>query len=297
MRLISKFHDYYDTALAHGQDDTVLYLRERGLAPALLSEALLPWEAKSTRGWRRGSPVGERVGLVLDERVHKPERDWKPGVVPRGRQPHEGSHCWHIGEAFVVLAGKAHSVWVRRGMGQALLEGAGPVGVLGGAAQEHLVEAMEATLGERMRPDQMRVQVRMADIDDEDARHYAAARARMLDHDFTDLHLETEAPVLLAAPINLLYPNKGSEPESIRKALATGGAGANTALILNPRLADLGFQRAVDPYTCFQAISQFIEGVIPGQQLPMATISDASQVRKKGFDPVYGFRKRPASHG
>ena len=81
----------------------------------------------------------------------------------------------------------------------------------------------------------------------------------------------------------------------MRKARAIGGEGANAALILNPRLADIGFQRLVDPYTCFQAISQFIEGVVPGQQMPMVAISDASQVRKKGFDPVYGFRKRPAT--
>ena len=82
----------------------------------------------------------------------------------------------------------------------------------------------------------------------------------------------------------------------MRKARAIGGEGANAALILNPRLADIGFQRLVDPYTCFQAISQFIEGVVPGQQMPMMAISDASQVRKKGFDPKYGFRKRPAGH-
>ena len=83
----------------------------------------------------------------------------------------------------------------------------------------------------------------------------------------------------------------------MRKARAIGGEGANAALILNPRLADIGFQRLVDPYTCFQAISQFIEGVVPGQQMPMVAISDASQVRKKGFDPKYGFRTRPAGHG
>lgn len=127
-------------------------------------------------------------------------------------------------------------------------------------------------------------------------RHYDQARGRLLAHDFTDLHLATEAPVILLAPVELLYPNPHHMPEALRKARAIGGCGANAALILNPRLADIGFQRLVDPYTCFQAISQFIEGVVPAQQMPMVAISDASQVRKKGFDPKYGFRTRPAGH-
>lgn len=49
----------------------------------------------------------------------------------------------------------------------------------------------------------------------------------------------------------------------------------------------------LDPYSCFQNIEQFISGVVPGQQMPMVTLSDKHMVLKKGFDPKYGFRTRP----
>lgn len=294
MRLISKFHDYYDTALAQGQDDAVLFLRQRGVAPGLLPDDLLPWMAKNTRGWRRGT-AGVRGAVVLDAQVYKPRHDWKPGTLPRHSRLLEGSHCWYLGEAFVLIAGKAHPVWLRSGTGEALAEIDHGGNALGGTNLAQLVDAMTQDLAAKRPERTTKVEARVVEMQDKNARHYDQARQRLLDHDFTDLHLATEAPVLLLAPVELLYPNPRQMPENVQKARATGGEGANSALILNPRLADIGFQRAVDPFTCFQAISQFIEGVVPGQQMPMVAISDASQVRKKGFDPVYGFRKRPAT--
>ena len=66
-------------------------------------------------------------------------------------------------------------------------------------------------------------------------------------------------------------------------------------LVRNPCLADLHLQRSLDPHSCFQDISQFIGGVMPGRQMPMVEISDKDMVVKKGFDEKYGFRTRPSS--
>ena len=294
MKLISKFHDYYDTALAHGQDKEILYLRERGMTPGLLSEDLLPWEVRRSDGYWQGRALGADTVYVFDTKVYKPTPTWKEGLIPFSNHlPDNDSHCWRVGEAFSIVSGKAYPVWLRHGCGSVLDKVDGKHEKIGESDPVRLMEAMEKSLaGSGQSPE---IQIRHMKRGDRDWRRYQQARERILAHDFTELHLQTQAPVLLVASIDLLYPSRSTQfPESLKKALATGGPGANAAIIINPRLADFGMERVLDPYSCFQAISQFIGGVIPGQQLPMTSISDASMVQKKGFDPKYGFRKRPA---
>lgn len=63
--------------------------------------------------------------------------------------------------------------------------------------------------------------------------------------------------------------------------------------IVNPRLYEIEFQKVVDPYTAFMEIDMFISGVLGKSGGEMVTISDKIKVDKHGFDPQYGFRKRP----
>ena len=292
MKLISKFHDYYDTALAEGRDETIVYVRKTGHADVHLSPDLLPWAAPRAKSWRGGA-VGPARLLVTDTanrvKTRPPYRMWRDDLGP----DREGGR-WVYDEAFAIVAGKAHAVWVSRWAGQALL-GEEQADDLGSPTPKPLVEAMKAYQMARRRslgkdPDVKATEAERSEEDDD--RTYAAARERFLAHDFTPLHLLTGAPVLLAASPETLY-SPGAFPKDLGEALRRDTV--NLRLITNPCLAALGFQRALPPYTCFQLISQFIDGVIPGRQMPMATISDASQVRKKGFDPIYGFRTRPGT--
>lgn len=63
--------------------------------------------------------------------------------------------------------------------------------------------------------------------------------------------------------------------------------------IYNPRLYEVEFQKAVDPYTAFMELDMFISGVLGKTGGEMVTISDKDKIDKHGFDAKYGFRTRP----
>jgi len=57
-------------------------------------------------------------------------------------------------------------------------------------------------------------------------------------------------------------------------------------------LRSVNFQKALDPYTCFQEISMFVGGVLPRNPNPMVEITDPKiKIAKHGFDE-WSFRKQ-----
>lgn len=62
-------------------------------------------------------------------------------------------------------------------------------------------------------------------------------------------------------------------------------------VIINPCLKDLGFYKAVDPYTACQEIQMFISGVLGNNGKDIIDISDTSKIAKHGFDKM-SFRKK-----
>lgn len=97
---------------------------------------------------------------------------------------------------------------------------------------------------------------------------------KLQEKDLIPLHLELEAPILLFRKGDFDNKNK-------------------MIVIRNPNLSLLNMQTKLDSFACFQKIDQFISGVVPGQQMPMVQLTDQDLIRKKGFDPKYGFRHRP----
>jgi hypothetical protein len=65
------------------------------------------------------------------------------------------------------------------------------------------------------------------------------------------------------------------------------------AIVCNPILKDIGFQRQLDSYSAFQEISQYYFGVMATHGKDIPYIEDKYMVASKGFDTTYGFRKRP----
>lgn len=118
---------------------------------------------------------------------------------------------------------------------------------------------------------------------------YNQALEKILQKDFTDVCMQLETPVFVLIPHPTLvdrrswYQTHGDAKPNV----------AETYVMLNPFLKLFDFHHVVDPFTVFQEISMFIGGRMPGAQSPMVTISDKSQIRKKGFDEKYGFRTRP----
>lgn len=280
MKLISNFHDYYDTALSFGRDETAVYVRRRSLGSARLPSDVVPWAVED--GTRRGSAARPKRLIVRNTRQTQKRAFWLPD------DDADASFRWLFDEAFVLIAGKAWPTWIRRHRPDVFL-GDAECTAAGDASEAALCKAM-AEQPERSEKAKPEVVAEHPKRDDDVERRYEDARARFLARDHTSLHLEIGAPVLLVAAPETLARGYYGGP-----ALPTATPEHNLALVRNPRLADLHFQRTLDPSSCFQQVSQFISGVAPGRQMPMIAVSDATQVRKKGFDPVYGFRKRPGT--
>lgn len=310
MRILSKFQDYYDCILAQGQDDAVVFVRERKLVPVSAPSSGWPWEAAY-----RDAEVGPSRLCVKDQaNLKRPELREGTLVQP-----------WHrtYVEAFLILAGRAYPVWVEEGEGaklwvEALVHDrerpahrplAAPTPAV---LEQRLRSALEAwrerPAGRLMQAPEVksrRLEFGPSYLQNRERagrrRAYEAAREQFLAQDFTALHLATGAPVLLVGPPQAFAVSRYGAQTSVdaqwhmqvKQVLAATPSGTTVALA-NPRLASLSWASAHDPASCFQTIAQFIGGVVPGRQMPMVEISDQSKVAKHGFDPRYGFRKRPA---
>ncbi len=116
---------------------------------------------------------------------------------------------------------------------------------------------------------------------------YEEAFQRFLSADHTGLCMELQTPVLLVSPGNIF--GKMSQEKIPWQTRIDW----YPSIMKNPSLSMLDVPSFIDPYQVFQSIEQFITGVMPGATSPTLTVSDKSQILKKGFDPVYGFRTRP----
>lgn len=67
----------------------------------------------------------------------------------------------------------------------------------------------------------------------------------------------------------------------------------NKILVLHPCLKDIDFYRRMNPFECYQNINQYRFGVLGNNEDGHSTQSDIEKVQSHGFDMKYGFRKRP----
>ena len=64
-------------------------------------------------------------------------------------------------------------------------------------------------------------------------------------------------------------------------------------IIINPSLKFYDFYKVQDAYTAFQNIEMYMGGVLPSPPNFMIEVEDKYKITGHGFDPKYGFRKRP----
>ena len=95
---------------------------------------------------------------------------------------------------------------------------------------------------------------------------------------FFDLFIETNSPIWIYHP---------ATDERCRHPRRKG-----TFIKINDRLAGYDFVRIQDPYTAYQELSMFVGGVLRRAEPIMASVSDASMLKKKGFHE-YSFKTRP----
>lgn len=262
MKIISKFKDYYDSVLGYGHDDSTVYVRDRSVERHTLSADMLPWQAQHD-GWPWEVNTNRRID------VHD-------------RQALAWARPQSFEEVFVCVAGKAHAVFARTSSIALFLAGQSTTLDVHGDVEPHkIVEHLNTgTVGRTDKP-RFYLKDTLERFTPLAKQNYNSRKAAFLAHDFTSLHLQAQAPVVLVV-------GNGVLPHSTPK-----NSPENVVVVRNPCLKDLNLQRVLDPYTAFQDISQFISGVVPGQHMPMVQLSDKDQIRKKGFDPKYGFRTRP----
>jgi hypothetical protein len=325
MRIISDFHDYYDGALALGQDASIVFKRKTTLVHAVLPN--MPWE--ETRARSRDSA---EITVTRASPHFKFPSPWRPGYTSTQEDV-------ILYRSLLLLGGEAREVWCSADgrVGGPTAEGAvravvrswptrrsdetrtiqsntGPV--LGLVSQECLDEL-------DLKP---RRTTKITKDESADRRGLDLRFQASLKKDWTDTHLALNAPLLLlvgcprpsyiisaqgrtgpaasqrsdGAPWTLV-DNKEAENAAVWSAragitvYAQRTPGVTTEIIRNPALAPLNLAASLDPFACFQTLAQFIGGVVPGRSMPMVVLSDQDLVQKKGFDPIYGFRTRPKS--
>lgn len=96
----------------------------------------------------------------------------------------------------------------------------------------------------------------------------------------------------------LLHTNsqpKSTEVNTVFKSpIVVGYYDLDQKVIVDARLNAFQFQKIKDPYTAYMELDGFISGTFGKSCGDTVQISDKDKVHKHGFDPKYGFRKRPA---
>jgi len=349
MRIISKFHDYYDSVARDEAHDAAVWVRNPRVEHADgLGVVPLPWNVEA-HGQHNGGICGERI---LDNGFgwRGPRRGRRGGVVrgfdglaqaptPVLKAIREVDETTGAREALLLIAGKAYPVFIMRGgfsefatqrqdqatdtkvpQGRATLAFPAALSlpahargrVVGGTARDVLDEwrrrVREALMaipeiaagGETVTHlpggnldsflDTAGQHISHGSCYDDEHdlkwRVYDATMAQAVAFDWTPVHLRFGSPTLMLARL----------PQAQRYGINLGGRpDLLTEITVDPCLDMLCFSSRVDAFTLFQEVSMFVDGVMPGHGHEMANLSDKSRVLKGGFDPRYGFRKRPQS--
>jgi hypothetical protein len=267
MRIISKFNDYYDSAMAMGVDETVRWIRKE-------EETILITDQE--RGYEPGSIIPGKHNFFESDMYKQ-----SPGSHSQfHRSEYLSREAFYFGVAGKMYPGfrffwynaagyQNRYAFTTKGILQVLAE-------YDNIAKEHNAEnfvntpksqaAMRKRYSNFWRGDRSSFTQRGMDA-------YFAAHSGS--DKFLQEFIDYQAPVLLITIQDGRTPAK---------------------LITNPCAKDYGVQQIMDPYTMYQEIEMFISGVMGGECPIMATISDADMKQQKGFGHKYAFKKEPTKH-
>jgi hypothetical protein len=304
MKIIAKHKDYYDNAVdASMVDDTIRYVRIPSLVKYNHSKRM-PWNEPFVSKYRRGKTVdsGYHSNRISYECEHG------------GRVTNE-TLVLRLHEGVLIVAGKAYPGWLREDIEEARINPSDPTMRWYGYpdlvpepkvyAQPNVAELSYGDVdsdawhqvalkyfqshprvtgleGKCVPHRSSETEALSFMMDDDRVEQQQAAYAKFFTEDHNDLCVHFQTPVLLILPSGVLKSSKDNPVTS----------SDDNVVVLNPPLKAFNFHRVMDQFACWQEISMWIGGVMPGRQSPMVEISDTSKIAKHGFDPVMGFRKR-----
>lgn len=254
MRIISKFKDYYDSALAFGHDDTIVYERKK---------------IKHVSARDKPLPKGYEFMLpTLDTRTYI-YRGWY-----RGAKEYESNSKgaeFAITPFTVVFCGKLYPAICMRHRKK---------GSLGAWSKDfaYTLEAYVALMSyhgleftstkKRKRYSWDNSLIKGSPKRKSDCEEYFARSGE----DHIAFFAEKEIPIAYCEE--------------------DGWTAYKSTLAFNTSLQDVAFFKLFDAYTAFQELDMFVGGVMTREGNPMAGISDTDLRDKKGFDKM-SFKKYP----
>lgn len=286
MRIISGHHDYYDTALGHGADPLLTYVRRE-----------------------------EDLGRVLSK-GKRAEKDHWQGVyvwhgLPEGADV-TGVHFYHrtpsgslgchleVSPVYVAFCGAWRIMWAVQAMDRSLNASAlwySPTRVLKLDWCES-VASVEALLRSDAYAFTWSGPGQKATEADRQIAKLAKIEAAVEGKNAEPFQQQHRGAVITVWP-PLLRPiaDKFAKDHAGFATQVPATAEFPQQVFRDTPLSLIQFAKKVDPYTAFQELSMFLGGVLGVNARPMAAITDRDQVAKKGFDAKYGFRTRPHAKG
>lgn len=263
MRIISTFHDYYDTVGRVATDMSILYIRKPSHGEPLNG----PADFRSLSN-QRLKYDGPHMGVTTFDHQMK-------------RTQLEEMRTTHL----IIAAGTPHLVRVsnltERDRDKNTIGTKTVITIGDKKVRETLQETYGEDAGNAFQPK------------DKDTRkkwgwrwsYYqdrVTVREWMTTVDWDQIHKLNGCPLLevSAKPLTDSRRSVGSDSYPLQ-------------IEMNPKLDQYEFQRAVDPYTMFMNLEQYISGVLGQDSNPMVQLSDEEILVKHGFDPKWGFRKQP----
>lgn len=254
MKIYSKFHDYYDSVLGLGVDETVSWTR----TPTKIEKTVLP---EKMRKWRRPSIQSL---IRMDGFARLPPT----------------TKSISIESYIVILAGKLFSGITLTIYGPIPPQKLQPlvlarhwcssIDELNSVLIRYGCTALQQSIEKAPNKNKNRTDgfyLRGGDVIGTLKKHFSRA-----DHitraELDLLHSTVKSPVVVLM----------RDPTDTRVYVC------DYICIANAELKDLGFASVVDPFTAYQEISSYISGVLGVESVEPVVISDKSQLIKKGFD-------------
>lgn len=257
MRIISKFHDYYDSALSYGADDTLVYLRH--------TEEI---SAKNVED--------KRIVAALDELGRLKIRT--PSNIKKGK------HYVNIGinVKALYLCGKRYPIFE---VGHSISNY--PINMYRDEIDRFSKTEHFSNISDVIK--------RCTDLTGIDFSTYKGDSEYLWDYRNGRMHRTRIKNSILDTVVTAFNNDKCIDENELLQQYNVPAIlmdRATNSIILNPCLNDLGFQKTVDPWTLFQEMSMYVGGVLKRQDAMLCEISDKDRIAQHGFDK-WSFRKMP----
>lgn len=257
MRIISKFHDYYDSVLAYGYDPACVYVRKT---------ERVPWQDRRVCEDKILKQVGDVVAQAASFVIPDTFKSFDPFAILFCGQLHFGAHV-------VIETG-----WMQSNDGHA-----------------YSVDDVDGFRLLARKPDDWAddEKPRRWELKYSTATRMLSRRERLFTRENMGnffKHVELDPAAVHAVHDKFGAPVIAMSMSGTNHMFRVVQSPAE--IVINPVLKKVEFFKKIDPFTAMQDLSCYVSGVMGGQAPKMIEISDEVRIEKHGFDTKQSFRKR-----